>query len=586
MFHGGVRKTPELARIAQLPRRDPASPEWDSLVDEMSDLLRRPDARNPDVKLRRVQALALHDIGVYGGGVCAVEVGGGKTLTSLLAPYVLESKRPLLLLPAGLIKKTEDDRAELARDWLIPNHIRLFSYEMLGTKQAAAELDVYQPDAILADEAHFLKHLTAARTKRVARYMAAHSSTAFVAFTGTLMSRSLLEFGHILRWALKAGVPVPATDGELEEWAAAIDDKVEELDRYDAGALLELADAMGIPAGEDVSRARQGFQRRLVETPGIVTTTGLDADQRVPASIYVRAVTYDLAPDVDEHFRALREDMIMPDGRELFEPIEVWQHARQLALGLVYVWNPWPPDEWRLARKAWHAYVRNVLARSDYLDSPAQVEEAVLAGRLTSGRPMLEAWRAIAPTFTPNVEPRWYDDGALRKCLEWMKRPGIVWTEHSFFARRLAALAKTNYYGRKGLAADGSALRDAPTDRAIVVSADANRAGHNLQHWARNLIVSPVEISEYWQQLIGRTHRSGQRADVVEVDVFLGCLEHVKAWRGARAGARAVRETTGAEQKLLLADVVSWPSDEEIGRWRGARWRPPKRRAFEIPLAA
>jgi hypothetical protein len=584
VFHGGVRKTSELARITALPRRDPASPEWDALVEDLSTLLRRPGS---SATLRRVQALALHDIGVHGGGVCAVEVGGGKTLTSLLAPYVLGAVRPLLLLPAGLVKKTEDDRADLARDWLIPTNIRLFSYEMLGTKQAAAELDIYEPDLIVADEAHFLKNLTAARTKRVARYMAAHSSTAFVALTGTMMSRSLLEFGHILRWALKAGVPVPATESELEEWDAAINEKVEEIERYDAGALLDLADAMGVPpGGEDVTRARQGLQRRLVETPGIVTSSGNDADQRVAASIYVRAVTYDLAPETDAHFEALRADMIMPDGRELFEPIEVWQHARQLALGLLYVWNPWPRDDWRLARKEWHSYVRNVLARSDRLDSPAQVEEAVLAGKLPSGRAILDAWRTIAPTFTPNVEPRWHDEGALKKCLEWMKEPGLVWTEHSFFARRLAALAKTKYYGRKGFAADGEALRYAPTDRAIVVSADANRAGHNLQHWARNLIVSPVEISEYWQQLIGRTHRSGQKADVVEVDVFLGCLEHVKAWRGARAGAKAVRETTGAEQKLLLADVVSWPSDDQIARWRGARWKAPKRKDFVIPLAA
>ena len=74
-----------------------------------------------------------------------------------------------------------------------------------------------------------------------------------------------------------------------------------------------------------------------------------------------------------------------------------------------------------------------------------------------------------------------------------------------------------------------------------------------------------------WQQMIGRTHRPGQQADEVEVEVLLGCLEHVNAWRRARTAAEAVRDTTGADSKLLIADVT-WPSDVELASLRGARW--------------
>jgi hypothetical protein len=75
-----------------------------------------------------------------------------------------------------------------------------------------------------------------------------------------------------------------------------------------------------------------------------------------------------------------------------------------------------------------------------------------------------------------------------------------------------------------------------------------------------------------WQQMLGRTHRPGQIADEVEVDVLLGCKEHANAWRRALSAAEAIRDTTGADSKLLLADV-DWPSEDEIAGYAGARWR-------------
>ncbi len=72
--------------------------------------------------------------------------------------------------------------------------------------------------------------------------------------------------------------------------------------------------------------------------------------------------------------------------------------------------------------------------------------------------------------------------------------------------------------------------------------------------------------------MIGRTHRPGQKADSVEIDVLWGCTEHVNAWRNALAGTYAARDTTGSDDpaayKLLLADVVI-PDTSRLG---GARW--------------
>lgn len=584
MFHGGVRRTPELERVTQLPRRDLASPERDHLVPEMTALLRRPGSTGTSgvTTLRRSQALALYEIAEVGGGFLSLDVGEGKTLVSALSATVLGSTRTLLLLPAGLIEKTNRDFAALRADWLIPTSIRLFSYEMLGQKQSADEIAAFNPDLIVCDEVQALKNLAgAARVKRVARFMASAPYTPFVALSGTMMSRSILEFAHVMRWSLKEGTPLPFVDSELEEWARAIDDKVDEIDRYEPGVLLDLSPEVPSldDALDDVACARRRFRRRLVETPGVVAVS---SGENVPQSIYLTAIQYAVSDETLEYYRKLREEMLTPDDFELFEGSEVWRHALELALGFHSIWDPRPPPEWLLPRKKHGQFVRAVLARSETLDSPSQVEEAILAGRLP--RDTYDAWKKVEHTFTPNPVPVWHDDGPLRACLKWMQKPGLVWTSHRFFAERLAKAAGTKYFGAQGLSEDGTFIDDAPGDRAIVVSADANREGRNLQKkWSRNLITCPEGNTAWWHQLLGRTHRTGQTADEVIADVLCGCLEHLNAMRAARASARAVQDTTGSKQKLLLADTT-WPGESEVARMHGARWKATKAKPFVIPV--
>ncbi len=573
-----VRHTAELQRILQLPRRSEV--DLEALAAEMTELLRTPKGT---MRLRPVQALALHDIGTVGGGFLPVGVGEGKTLISLLAAYVLDAKSPLLLLPASLIEKTQREMRHLMQHWLIPTNIRMMSYEMLGRAQSAAELDTYKPDLVVDDEVHKLKNKRAAVTRRVGRYMHENPGTRFVGMSGTIMRKSLCDFGHILRWALKGNAPVPKTTEELEEWASALDEVAkgkpgDELSRLEPGALLQFATREPTSSGTDLERARRGFRARLTETPGVVATAG--DSERVDCSIYIKAHVLKVAPITEQHFRTLRGDRddrdrfpgwLTPDGWPLSQGVDVWRVARELALGLHYIWDPRPPKEWMEPRKAWSAFVREVLSHSRTLDSELQVAQACAAGRLPDEA--LRAWQAVRDTFKPNSVAVWHDDSALKFCAEWAKTPGIVWTEHSFFAERLAELTGLPYFGAKGLTSSGQFIDDADSTRAAIVSIDANREGRNLQgKWSRNLVVSPPEGADVWQQMLGRTHRPGQTADEVEVDILWGCREHVNAWRKALAGTIAVRDTVGgAPAKLLLADV-NVPSEEEVDRFVGWRW--------------
>lgn len=567
-----IRHTPELSRILALPRRrvDDFPEEY---VERLTDLLKTP---NGTWKLRPAQALALHDIGVHGGAFCILGVGQGKTIVTLLAPYVLNAKRPMLLAPAGLLKKTERDRLLIEKHFRVPTNIRLFSYELLGRVQSVNELENYKPDLLMLDEGHRGKNRRAAMTRRLLRFMQSHPETKVVDLSGTSMRTSILELHHRLLWCLKDRAPIPRTVEECEEWALALDEKVSDEARYLPGALLKLcADEDYEGGASDVVAVRRGYRRRLLETPGVVSA--IAGGEVVDAGLTIRAITYDVSKTTDRHFRTLRGDpedrenfpgWFTPDGWALSQPVDVWRHARELALGLHYAWDPRPPEDWRNARRDWAAFVREVLSRSRTLDSELQVANACDAGKLDATA--LNRWRAVKDTFKPNSVAVWHDDSALKVCAEWMKTPGIVWTEHAWFAERLSEVTGSRYFGAKGLAADGVFIDDASAGEAIIASIDANKEGRNLQKWHRNLVVSMQDGADVMQQLIGRTHRTGQEEDVT-VDILLGCREHANAMRKALAAAEAVRDTTGEDSKLLMADL-DWPSDAAIASFRGWRW--------------
>lgn len=572
-----VRDSAEFKRIFALPRR--TGNDHAALAAELTELLKTPRGT---MTLRPVQALALHDIGVHGGGFLPIGVGEGKTLIVLLAAYLLGAQRPMLLLPASLIEGTERARVELSKHWLIPNHIRMLSYEMLGRAQSERALDDWNPDALLCDEVHRLKNKRAAVTKRVARRMAKAKDTAFVGASGTVMRDSILDFAHILFWGLKDNAPLPMLSHELEEWASALDEPKgsrfgEDPTPVGPGVLLRLCSKEELRE-QPVTAARLGFRRRLVETPGVVATAG--DNMRVDASIYLKARTYKVDPITDQHFRTLRGDARdrpqfpgwqRPDGKEFEQGVEVWACARQLAMGFHYEWNPPPPDEWMKARKDWSAFVRGILSRSRTLDSPLVVINAIDAGRINDEAGLLARWRAVRGSFKPKTIAVWHDESVLKLCTEWGKQPGIIWTEHRLFAERLAKETGLPYYGGEGLTRDGEFIEDS-TSKTIIASIDANKDGKNLQFkWSRNLIVSPPDGWDWWEQTIARTHRPGQKADEVIVDVLVGCREHVNAWEKALAGTHAARDTAiGGTPKLLLADVDF--SNVEIGNLRGFRW--------------
>lgn len=583
-----VEDSAELQRILALPRR-----EWESKADEyvraLTQFLRKPGGTQT---LRAIQATALVEMHDHRGLLMPAAVGSGKGLTSLLSFFVLEARRPLLLLPAALIDKTRKEAYEYSKHWVIPPFIRMESYEKLGRPDHANLLQEAEPDVIVADECHRLRNTGAASTKRVKRYLETHPNTIFVGMSGTIMKRSILDFAHLAFWALRHKNPTPVTFQDRQAWAMALDEKREGETRLAPGALVKLCtpeDRQALMSATSVDEAlgvvRRSVMRRVMDTPGIVATR----QKLLGTSLRIENVI--VRGQGKPHFDALeglRERWERPDGEPLLDAIELWRHCREVACGFFYRWNPAPPEVWRDRRREWASYVRTILRTNRInLDSEATVVRAIEQGLYPAET--LNAWREVRGLYDPeeHKEAVWLDPQVLYFCERWMfgtessvpksTQGGIVWVEHTEFGRMLSRRTGISYYQQGGLDANGRNIEDHPADQPLIASIDSNATGRNLQKWNTNLVVSPPQNGARWEQLLGRTHREGQEADEVTYQIITAIPEQLDSFDRARGDARAIEELTGQPQKLGYGDVIITPfgASEQVKRRSSERgdWR-------------
>jgi len=242
------------------------------------------------------------------------------------------------------------------------------------------------------------------------------------------------------------------------------------------------------------------------------------------------------------------------------------KYSKELALGFYYRWNPRPPEEWLKRRKEWCKACRKILSHNQRnLDTESQVIEAVKEGLYPKHETALAEWEEVEDTFKITTQPVWIDDFAIDKAIEWaQKHTGIVWVRHRAFGKRLAEKSGLNYYENEGYNADGDKyIEDHPAHQSMIASIASNREGKNLQHWNKNLVVDPMSTGKWWEQLIGRTHREGQKESTVFVYIFYVILDHLASFYRAMGDAEFVEGTTGQVQKLLYANL-SVPSMEDV----------------------
>jgi hypothetical protein len=488
-----------------------------------------------------------------------IGVGHGKGLTSILAPVVGVKDRtiykPLLIVPAKLREQTN---LQVIPEWglhfRLHRNLRIESYNFLSSPNSAMWLEEYRPDMIILDEAHALKDPESARTRRFLRYRNDYPETVLVALSGTMTAKSLFDFWHLCKNAIKGfACPMPLLKSVLKEWDAAIGAGTSwsHNEPMDAGALEDMC-----AQGENV---RQGFRRRLMETPGVVGTR----ESAIGTSLVLSARDVTVPDVVTDALKDLRRNMRTAWGEEVEDPLALHRHARQLACGFYYRWR-WPDDkpdlEWLNARADWHREVRHWIKRDiPGCDSPFLVANAIARGELESE--FYAPWCAVRERYKPHppVEAVWLSDFLIHDVVRWLRdNDGIAWFEHAAVADRLELFGVRVF--RAGTE-DARALIEA--SGPIAASVAAHGTGKNLQRWNKNLVISCLADGAAWQQLLGRTHRIGQEADEVSAEIYQHTLELEDAWDQALSRALYLQHTTGDAQKLLMATRIGL-ADPEI----------------------
>ena len=559
----GVARTAELDRILALPRRRwQDDPDLETVRRQITEWLALPPRQCPEscvcrgagfMELRPVQAKFLEEAHDFGGLLCPIAVGQGKTICSFLAPVVLGAARPLLFVPAKLRDKTLREFALLRRHWIGHPGLSVMSYEELSSFKGEAKLEAFNPDVVICDEAHRYRHREVGCTRKFARWIGKHEGVRCIFMSGTITTRSVRDYDHLARWACKRLSPLPRHSNEAGEWGDATDAKIPEDRRLAPGALLALcSDAELDEVAHNLDNAtpivRRAYMRRLTETPSVVATD----EDKLGVSLSITGLTNIVhGPDVQAAFRKLRTDWVTPDDHPFSEASELWRHARELSNDFYYVWSPRPPAPWLAARKAWSSFVRDILGRRmKGLDTELQVAKAVVAGRLESSE--YWQWGEVRDTFVPNSVPVWIGDAMLKRAAAWLAEgPGVCWTEHVAFGKRLMELTGRPYFGAGGLC-NGTPIEEA--SGPVIASIQSCGEGRNLQRWDRALVVSAPPNGRILEQMLGRLHRQGQDSDEVSFEFAFACREQWEGFAQSVRDCEYVAQTTGQPQKVLYAD--------------------------------
>jgi hypothetical protein len=562
-------------------------------------------SRGPDapMQFREIQALALLVAHLQGGAFLPIGTGWGKTLIALCAADALGARKPLLFIPPALRVPFDNARIEYNKSFKVPGNLRTMAYSQLSVATSTDVLSKLAPDVIVGDEAHNLRHLDAARTKRLVRYLKANPYTKCVFMSGTLTSKSLRDYAHLCEWSLKNGSPVPLPKHfpVLQAFCNILDAKPTKKsggDRYvaDAGSSdfalfsplfpdwreYDVGSADIYTGDPDcnprVDRARAVFQDRLTHAKGVVATSTAS----VGASLLLIERPLDVPDAIKEHLADLEATWRRPDGEEIVLALDKWRCGRQITQGFYYRWK-WPDDEpdleWLFARATWHREVRRVIGLNRaHLDSPMLVTLAArraLAGEdtLVSGDGvLLEALREWEPHAkkrwgrgrTPPTETVWIDDYLLDDAAVWAEEHplGLLWYGDNAVAGRLA---------ERGLKVYGAGTN--PEDIAgrfgAALSIHVHKDGKNLQKHSENLVLNFDPSGTAMEQLISRTHRSGQESD----EVSLWWYGHTEPARNAVASAkndaRYIQETMRTPQRLCYGTWLTYAQPYGISVWSG-----------------
>jgi len=521
-----------------------------------------------------------------------IGVGKGKTFITIMCAALAYNegvKKSVLFVPPNVYAQLMERDVPQAREtlalfglpfiWIGGEPIRrrrmlcssgrkgcyVIPYSLLSSRDASEMLDAVKPGLIIADEAHMLKNVDSARTKRVKAYVEEHHPQ-FVALSGTMTLKSVLDYHHLMLWCLGAGSALPLTYNLAYEWAQVLDSETSATwqgESADTGPIMNLIswarqqDGCPHEVGASLRGFRAAYNFRMATTPGVVQSpnaeigTSLTIEQYVPGPDCGRPGYEDL----QELIRKVVTDWETPNGDPIDYGLHKFKWLHELTAGF---WHKltWPKPEkfaelrqislaeaeeivaraveWHEAHKIYQGTLRKWLQKRHVkgLDTPFLVGGHIsrFLRAEVSGKdfdlqvdPLLVAlWEEqhkLDFDGRPEREatPIRVCDYKVQHAVAWARehKSGIIWFWHNAIGQWLReALQEAGLEPLYCPAGDAGNKRILDSEgRLVVASIAAHNTGKNLQFHSNQLVVQWPRSAKDVEQMLGRLHRRGQQAD-------------------------------------------------------------------------
>ena len=389
----------DMDRILQLAFVDMMSAEE---AEEASRLLLFASSFEKGDRLFREQASGVAAYLTEGGGFFPIGVGWGKTGLSLMVAEQAWKKglqKMMLMIEPGCLRQLAGNISDWRRMTSLsvpfifiggrpPKERRMHyesqrkgcyivPYSLLSVRDTMDMLEAIDPDLVIADECHNLKDRSTARTKRWMSMMQARERE-LVAMSGTVTSKSIEDYRHLIDLALKDGSPLPRQGALAHAWGRVLDSGSIITDQCQTGPLEPLvhwanerriALRRAMPKEEaaklrhlrlTVSDIRDAYKDRMHSAPGVVASS----DSQVKASLTIENTRFDGKQwgeigdvwsscegwaQLEEHMIRVKEEWQTPNGDEIEHAIHIFKWMVELGAGF-YNELVWPTSEWVVQR--------------------------------------------------------------------------------------------------------------------------------------------------------------------------------------------------------------------------------------------
>jgi hypothetical protein len=476
-------------------------------------------------------------------------------------------------------------------------------YSLMSTRDTDLILEGVAPELFICDEVHYLKNKNAARTRRVMSFIAKHNPQ-MVALSGTITNKSIMDYHHLIRTCLAEGCPLPRSPQMAEDWGMIIDADAEYLGFDETKALHPLLNWAKDHFPKEkfpmtISGFRSAYRHRLNTAPGVVSSpdtdlgVGLLVENTPPANaekVSGFVTLQELMEKVDKAF-------LTPNDDEIEHAMLKWKWLYELTAGF-YNQLEWPTVEKLAKDRKWsQTEAAQALLRAqeyhralqDYrrelrsflqhcpprgIDTPMLVGASIYRdGSKRVGKVLAALWDRCKELEWEQMPER--EKTAVRVCdykiqaaLSWAKSlkgntGGIVWVHHKEMGKWAYESLKEAGFDAvacpAGKAGDARIRDVANANKICVASMPGHGTGKNLQHFHEVHFLQWPKPAHTAEQVLGRPHRPGQKADQVRVNCSrINEFDHI-LFAATLNDAVYRSQTTGKRDKLLLASYSPMP---------------------------